>query len=482
MKAILGTLLLLTLAHSLAAQDKLATAVQKPVPTIEIKRVLVLARDAALEQERAQDGTEGGWLPDHLQTLMAGFRAIDDWQDAVVLQKRVNKVHKIDVLAAPPHATAADYRKLRTAAQQLRENDRDNGLRRIIGQELADGFFEDAEQVAASIADARIQSDAYTDLAVFFWKQKKKDAANRSFQAAIDAALKIQPTFPGPDSTESQAQQLSSITEQRYRAGDKSGALDMLSHLHGMMVSSEGYLRDRICGMFVYTQANVGLFEEARRSTTCYSSDEDRKSRETEIAYQEISQSEPAKAVTEALKVADAGTRVGLLAELGFSQAEVGNKADALIALDEALKAFPSLQPSDYPPHGSAYTLRRIAVGYLYAGATDKGEAVLRQLRNLKDATSSTREQYDFLYDLAVGYASFAHFDEAHSFVDEMGEYPNEQACNVVAYLEAKPGQADQAVQWAAQLKDPAARTAALVGIVEAMLEINEEAANQTVH
>jgi len=473
-EAMLRTLLVLTVAPSLIAQEEPVTAVQNPVPTAEIKRVLVLARDAALNQERADPGQQGGFLPGYLQTLMAGFRTIDDWQDAVVLQKRVTSIHKVDVLYAPPHATAADFRKVQAAAQHLGKYDRDNGLRRIIGQELADGFFDEAEQVAASISDARTQSDAYTDLAVFSWKRKKKDDAHRCFQAAIDSALKIQEPYGGSNSTESQAQQLRTILTQRYSAGDKSGALDTLSHLHGMLVSSEGYLHNTLCGIFVGAQAEVGLFEEARSSATCFSREEERKSTEDYIAYQETSESEPAKAVSKALNMEDAGSRLGLLAELGFNQAEAGNQADALTALDEAMKAFPLLQPLDYPPHGPAYTLRRIAVGYLYAGARDKGEVVLRRLRDLKEATPSTRDQYDMLYDLAVGYASFAFFDEAHGFIGEMGEYPNEQACNVVAYLESKQGQAEQAVQWSSQLKDPAARTGALVGIVEAMLEINQ--------
>ena len=240
----------------------------------------------------------------------------------------------------------------------------------------------------------------------------------------------------------------------------------MLARLHAMLVSSDGHVHDMLCSTFVGAQAEVGLFEGARSSATCFSREEDRKSTEDYIAYQETSESAPAKAVSNALNMEDAGSRLGLLAEVGFNQAEAGNKADALPALDEAMKAFPLLQPSDYPPHGSAYTLRRIAVGYLYAGAREKEEVVLRRLRDLKDSTPSTRDQYDMLYDLAVGYASFAFFDEA------------QQACNVVAYLEAQQGRADQAVHWATQLTDPAARTAALVGIVEAMLEMNEEAAN----
>lgn len=478
----LRILLLLALAPLLMGQETPAAGNQHSIPKSEIKSVLVLARDAALEQERAEDGTQGGWLPQHLQTLMAAFRTIDDWQDAVTLQKRVNKFHKVDVLYAPPHATIADYRKLRQSAEKLEKYDRDNGLERIISQELTDGFLEDAERVAGSISDARIQSDAYTDIAVFSWQQKKKDVANRNFQAAIDAAFKIQTGFGEVDTIQRQAGQLSSIAQQRNQAGDKPGALDILTRLHAMLVSSEGYLHDSLCGTFGHTQADLGLFEEAHRSATCFAKEEDRNSAEQEFSYQEITESESADAIAKALGVAEVGRRIGLLSEMGFSQAEAGNKADALIALDEAMKAFPSLHPPDYPPHGPAYTLRRIAVGYLEAGARDKGEAALTQLRGLKDATASTRDQYDFLYDLAVGYASFALYEEAHGFVDEMGQYPNEQACNVVAYLQAKQGQADQAVAWATQLKDPGARTAALVGVVEAMLEINEEVARQMAH
>lgn len=465
-------LLLLALAHSLAAQDKFATHVATPVNANEIRKVLLLARDAVLEQEQADHGMQGGWLPDHLQTLMAGFRTIDDWQDAVVLEERISRIHKVDVLYAPPHATRADYQKLQEAAQQLEKYDRDNGLRRIISQQLEDGFIEDAGRVAASISDPRIQSDAYTDIALFLWKQDKKDAATLSFQSATDAAVKIQTSFGLVDTTLRQAEQLTNIAEQRFQTGDKSGAIAILVRLKAMAEHTDGYLHSSLCETAVLTQANLGLFDEARASANCIDSETNRKSIENRISYQEILQSEPGKAIAMALRVSDRENRLKILSEIGSKQVELGNQAEATIALDEAMKAFQELPAQDgMKSAATSYRLRLIAISYLDSGDRDKGKAVLQRLRVLKQETASPRDQYDFLTDLAIGYASFALFDEAHGFVSEMREYPDEYACNVVAYLQAKQGQTEQAVRWATLLKAPSARASALVGIAEAMLE-----------
>jgi hypothetical protein len=104
---------------------------------------------------------------------------------------------------------------------------------------------------------------------------------------------------------------------------------------------------------------------------------------------------------------------------------------------------------------------------------------VVEKIRSLKEATESPRERYDFLFDLAVGYGALGRFDEAHSYVKEMAEDPNEQACNLVEYQETQQGQADEAVSWAKGIKDSAARTSALAGIVEAMLDANQAAADK---
>jgi hypothetical protein len=71
-------------------------------------------------------------------------------------------------------------------------------------------------------------------------------------------------------------------------------------------------------------------------------------------------------------------------------------------------------------------------------GERAKGETVLQQLRASKESVASPRERYDFLYDLAVGFAEFGFFDQARSYISEMGRDPNEQACNVVAYEQAR--------------------------------------------
>ena len=82
---------------------------------------------------------------------------------------------------------------------------------------------------------------------------------------------------------------------------------------------------------------------------------------------------------------------------------------------------------------------------------------VVKKIRSLKEATESPRERYDFLFDLAVGDGALGRFDEAHSYVKEMAEYPNEQACNLVGYQQTEQGQADEAVSWAKGIKNSTA-------------------------
>src|SRR6202041_3243920 len=134
---VLAALALSVLAPILAAQDTTQPNSDLPFADSDIRRVLILARDAALQQQRVEDGTLGGSLPGSLRTLMTGFRAIDDWQDAVVLQKRVSKVHKADVLCAPPHATPGDYERIRHSAAQIDSGyARDNALQRLVPKNL----------------------------------------------------------------------------------------------------------------------------------------------------------------------------------------------------------------------------------------------------------------------------------------------------------------------------------------------------------
>lgn len=82
--------LLLALTLSLAAQQSASTPGRVTFSRNEIRGVLLLARESALKEEREEGGMQGGTLPEHLQALMADFRSIDDWYDAVVLRDRVN--------------------------------------------------------------------------------------------------------------------------------------------------------------------------------------------------------------------------------------------------------------------------------------------------------------------------------------------------------------------------------------------------------
>jgi hypothetical protein len=461
----------LVLAPLLAAQDTTLPNSDLPFAERDIRRVLILARDAALQQQRAEDGMLGGWLPDRLQILTAGFRAIDDWQDAVVLQKRVNKAHKADVLCAPPHATPGDYDRIRHSAAQIDSGyDRDNALQRLVSQELADGFVDDAEQSVPSISSSQIRSETYVDIAVFRWKQGQENAAGRSFEAAVDATLEGKDSSV-QDPLEREASELDKIAERRYEAGDVAGAIVMFAHLHRMAEEADERFRGYLCAYSARTQLGLGLFDGARSAADCIKDAKNRKSVENAIAEKESGQFKPSQAITNATRVTNPEDRLARLADVAAAGAESGNTKEATQALDQAVGVAQRLSK---PDHYVAYPLRRIALTYLEIGEREKGETVLQQLRASKESVASPRERYDFLYDLAVGYAEFGFFDLAHLYISEMGRDPNEQACNAVAYEQAQQGEAEEAVAWSEKLKDPAARTSALVGVVEAMLEANK--------
>jgi hypothetical protein len=239
-----------------------------PFAESDIRRVLILARDAALQQQRAEDGMLGGLLPDRLQTLTAGFQAIDDWQDAVVLQKRVNKAHKADVLCAPSHATPGDYDRIRHSAAHIDSGyDRDNALQRLVSQELADGFVDDAEQSVPSISSSQIRSETYADIAVFRWKQGQENAAGWSFAAAVDATLEGKDSSV-QDPLEREASELDKIAERRYEAGDVAGAVVMFVHLHSMAEEADEPFRSYLCAYSARTQwASVCLTAREARPT-----------------------------------------------------------------------------------------------------------------------------------------------------------------------------------------------------------------------
>ena len=474
---VLAALALSVLAPILAAQDTTQPNSDLPFADSDIRRVLILARDAALQQQRVEDGTLGGSLPGSLRTLMTGFRAIDDWQDAVVLQKRVSKVHKADVLCAPPHATPGDYERIRHSAAQIDSGyARDNALQRLVSQELADGFVDDAEQSVPSIFSSQIRSETYTDIAVFRWKHGQVDAAGRSFAAAMDATLEGKDTFV-LDPLDREAGDLIKIAERRYEAGDEAGAVVMFAHLHSMAEEADERFRSCLCGYSARTQLGLGLFDGARRAAECIKDAKDRKSVENAIAEKEARQLLPSKAITNAMRTTNPEERLARLADVAAEEAESGNTKESIDALDQAVRIAQRLSE---PDHYVAYPLRRIALTYLGMGERAKGETVLRQLRASKESVASPRERYDFLYDLAVGFAEFGFFNQAHPYVSEMGRDPNEQACNVVAYEQAQQGEAEEAVAWGEKLKDPAARTSALAGVVEAMLEANEEHKTKT--
>jgi len=462
--------LFLVLCPSLAGQTA-----KLPVPSQEIRRVLLLARDAALHQERAEGGMGGGWLPDWLQTLMTGFRTIDDWQDALALQKHVSKLHRVDVLSAPPHATLADYESLRDEARQFDSQwDRSTALQRLISQELADGFTDDAELAASSVSDASLRSQTYTDIAVFLWKHGQQEAANQYFESAIDAAMKMKDTFM-VNSIGGVARELSNIARRRFEVGDESGTVAMFERLNAMVLDSEKSRRDLLCRASVRTQAELGLFEGALNSLHCIDNNQDRKSLANEITDKRIATLEPARAIATASTASDREGQVGLLVDLASKESSAGNKTEAIEALDRVMETFQKFSANNVNAQAAGYQLRMTAQTYLQLGEPDKGKLALERLSALKQATRSTRDQYDFLYDLAVGFASLGFFDQSHAYVREMGKYPNEQACNVVGYEQARQRQAEQAVSWAKELKDPAARTAALVGIAEALLEANKD-------
>src|SRR5262249_13816639 len=146
-----------------------------------------LARDAALDLQRDEQGNEG-WVSERLKTIMQGFKAIDDWQDAIVLQRRVTGEHKLDVLYVRPSARPADYESVRDSLNSLDEFSRQVGLERLVQESASNAYFDYAERLVLAIKDPRLQSDGYADLGSAFWKSGTKDKAAQSFNAAVEAA------------------------------------------------------------------------------------------------------------------------------------------------------------------------------------------------------------------------------------------------------------------------------------------------------
>lgn len=461
---------LLVLTTSLAAQQTSA-----PFSRSEIRSVLLLAREAALQQEHDEAGATGGSLPARLQLLMTGFRSIDDLQDAESLQKRINKDHKGDVLIAPLHAQASDYQKLRAEALQLSSDyDRSTAMSRLVKQEITDGFVDDAIQSVPSIPDADTRAEVFSDVGAFLWKQGKQDDAKTAFEKAINSALEIKNADPAR-ARQRQAIQLGNAARVRYEAGDVDGALSIFSMMEVKAVKEAMEVNAYdFCSISISTQAQLGLLDRLQNATACAATPVEQVFIEGEIARQQLIHSDPTKALPPEIERDAVADKIDILADVAKSRADAEDQAGAMIVLD---RAWALGKPLTLQPAWVAHRLHRIAMLYLDLGAQDKAMLVVEKIRSLKEATESPRERYDFLFDLAVEYGALGHFDDAHSYVKEMGEYPNEQACNLLGYQEAEQGQADDAISWAKQIKDSAARTSALAGIVEAMLDANQVAA-----
>ena len=462
----------LVLTSSLAAQQ---TGV--PFGHSEIRRVLLLAREAALQEERDEEGSTGGSLPQRLQLLMIGFRSIDDLHDAASLQKGVNKDHKGDVLIAPLHAQASDYKKLRSEALQLSTDyDRGTAMSRLVKQEIDDGFVDDAIQSIPSIPDADTRAEVFSDVGAFLWKQGKRDDAKTAFEKAINSALEIK-NEDQARARQRQAIQLGNAARVRYEAGDVDGALSIFSMMEAKSVKEAMEVNSYdFCSTSISIQAQLGLLQRLQKATACPATPVERAFIEGEIAKQQLIHSDPTKALPPEIERDEVGNKIDALADVAKSRADAQDQAGAMIVLD---RAWALGKPLTVAPAWVAHRLHRIAMLYLDLGAQDKAMLVVEKIRSLKEATESPRERYDFLFDLAVGYGALGRFDEAHSYVKEMAGYPNEQACNLVGYQETEQGQADKAVSWAKGIKDSAARTSALAGIVEAMLDANQAAADK---
>ena len=461
----------LVLTSSLAAQQ---TGV--PFGHSEIRRVLLLARESALQEER-EEGATGGSLPQRLQLLMIGFRSIDDLQDAASLQKGVNKDHKGDVLIAPLHAQASDYKRLRSEALQLSTDyDRGTAMSRLVKQEIDDGFVDDAIQSIPSIPDADTRAEVFNDVGAFLWKQGKQDDAKTAFEKAINSALEIKNEDPAR-ARQRQAIQLGNAARVRYEAGDVDGALSIFSMMEAKFVKEAMEVNAYdFCSISISTQAQLGLLDRLQNENACSGNPVQQVFIEAEIAKQQLIHSDPTKALPPEIERDDVADKIDILADVAKSRTDAQDQAGAMIVLDRAWALGKTLTVA---PAWVAHRLHRIAMLYLDLGAQDKAMLVVKKIRSLKEATESPRERYDFLFDLAVGDGALGRFDEAHSYVKEMAEYPNEQACNLVGYQQTEQGQADEAVSWAKGIKNSTARTSALAGIVEAMLDANQAAADK---
>lgn len=233
--------------------------------------------------------------------------------------------------------------------------------------------------------------------------------------------------------------------------------------------------RDSALTQVANTQLGLGLLEDARNTAAEIDNESFRGGVVEEISEQEILESPAKEATKQVLGLADAGAfKARVLTTVASKQKERGDIKGAIETLDRAFKVVQESDPSDVPHPANARDLglsyRLIAIGYSDMGAAQKAAAVLRKLTSVKEA-SSARDQYDYLFDLSVGYAALGDSKRAHRFVTEMREYPNEQACETVGYEDARNRHAQEAIRWAEDLRDSGARTSAFVGIASAMLD-----------
>jgi tetratricopeptide (TPR) repeat protein len=275
-------------------------------------------------------------------------------------------------------------------------------------------------------------------------------------------------------------EQLSSIAEQQYRVGDQIGAVKLLDRAKAI-AQDAGHFRNNALEGIASTQFRMGLLKDARETEGEIEDESFRSGILDEMSEQEIQQSSPKEATKKILGLKDSGAfKARMLTTLAAKQKERGDARGALHTLDRAFAAVRERDDPADPLHPAnardvGFSYRLIALGYSDLAATHKASAVLNELSSIKKSASSVLDLYDYLFDLAVGYASLGDFSRAHKFVDEMGKYPNEQACQIVGHEDAIHGYVEEAVRWAAAMKDSGARTSALVGIASAMLDVNED-------
>ena len=165
------------------------------------------------------------------------------------------------------------------------------------------------------------------------------------------------------------------------------------------MAQDAGGFRDNAVEGIALTQCRLGLLSDAR--DTAAALDRFKEDVLEEISEQETLEPSAKEATKQILGLADSGAfKARMLTSLASKQKDSGEIREAIKTLD---RAFRVVRESDstgvrHPANARdiGFSHRLIAIAYSDMEENQKAAAVLRNLASIKEASSSTLDQYDY--------------------------------------------------------------------------------------